>query len=59
MEPTTKSSAINNGLYLGAILSLITVLIYAVNLDLFTEWWLGIILFIVVSCLRRCFCDKI
>ena len=48
MEPTTKSSAINNGLYLGAILSLITVLIYAVNLDLFTEWWLGIILFIVV-----------
>ncbi len=29
MEPTTKSSAINNGLYLGGILSLITVLIYA------------------------------
>lgn len=48
MEPTTKSSAINNGLYLGAILALITVLIYAVNLDLFTEWWLGIILFIIV-----------
>jgi len=48
MEPTTKSSAINNGLYLGAILALITVLVYAVNLDLFTEWWLGIILFIVV-----------
>ena len=48
MEPTTKSSAINNGLYLGAILSLVSVIIYAVNLDLFTEWWLGIILFIVV-----------
>ena len=48
MEPTTKSSAINNGLYLGAILALITVLVYAVNLDLFTEWWLGIILFIIV-----------
>jgi len=48
MESTTKSSAINNGLYLGAILALITVLIYAVNLDLFTEWWLGIILFIIV-----------
>ena len=48
MEPTTKSSAINNGLYLGAILSLVSVLVYAVNLDLFTEWWLGIILFIVV-----------
>jgi len=48
MEPTTKSSAINNGLYLGAILSLVSVIIYAVNLDLFTEWWLGIILFVVV-----------
>ena len=48
METTTKSSATNNGLYLGGILSLITVLLYAVNLDLFTEWWLGIILFVVV-----------
>jgi hypothetical protein len=48
MEPTPKSIAINNGLYLGGILALISVLIYAVNLDLFTEWWLGIILFIVV-----------
>ena len=48
MEPTTQSSAINNGLYLGAILSVITVLIYAINLDLFTEWWLGIILFVLI-----------
>jgi len=48
MESTTKSSAINYGLYLGAILSIISVVIYAVNLDLFTEWWLGIILFILV-----------
>ena len=48
MEPTPKSIAVNNGLYLGGILALISVLIYAVNLDLFTEWWLGIILFRVV-----------
>jgi len=48
MESTTKSSAINYGLYLGAILSIISVVIYAVNLDLFTEWWLGIILFVLV-----------
>ena len=48
MEPTTKSSSVNYGIYLGGILSIITVLIYAVNLDLFTEWWLGIILFIVI-----------
>lgn len=48
MESTTKTSAINYGLYLGALLSIISVVIYAVNLDLFTEWWLGIILFILV-----------
>ena len=48
MEPTTKSIAVNNGLYLGAILSLVSVAIYAVKLDLFTEWKLGIILFVVV-----------
>ena len=48
MEPTPKSIAVNNGLYLGGILALISVLIYAVNVDLFTEWWLGIILFLVV-----------
>ena len=48
MESTTKSSAINYGLYLGAILSITSVVIYAVNLDLFTEWWLGIILFVLV-----------
>jgi len=48
MESTTKTSAIDYGLYLGALLSIISVVIYAVNLDLFTEWWLGIILFILV-----------
>jgi len=48
MESTTKTSAINYGLYLGALLSIISVVICAVNLDLFTEWWLGIILFILV-----------
>ncbi|MDG1384411.1 MAG: DUF4199 domain-containing protein [Flavobacteriaceae bacterium] len=48
MEPTTKSTSVNNGLYLGSILSLVSVLIYAINIDLFTEWWLGIILFVIV-----------
>ena len=48
MELSTKSSSINDGLYLGAILSVITVIIYAVSLDLFTKWWLGIILFVIV-----------
>ena len=48
MEPTNKSNSINLGLYLGGILSLIVVLIYAVSLDLFIEWWLGIVLFVLV-----------
>lgn len=47
MEKSLKSISINNGLVLGLILSVITVLIYAVNLDLFTEWWLGILLFLL------------
>ncbi|GAA3786732.1 hypothetical protein GCM10022271_19110 [Corallibacter vietnamensis] len=47
MEKSLKSISINNGLILGLILSVITVLAYAVNLDLFTKWWLGIILFLI------------
>ena len=47
MEKSLKSLSTNNGLVLGLILSVISVLIYAVNLDLFTEWWLGIILFLI------------
>ena len=48
MEQTTKSAAINYGVYLGAITSLITIIIYGVDIDLFTAPWLGIVLFIVV-----------
>jgi len=48
MEQTTKSAAINYGVYLGAITSLITIIIYGVDIDLFTAPWLGIVLFIIV-----------
>ncbi len=47
MEKSLKSLSMNNGLILGLVLSVITVLVYAVSLDLFTEWWLGIILFVI------------
>lgn len=47
MEKSLKSLSINNGLILGMTLATVTVLVYAVNLDLFTKWWLGIILFLV------------
>lgn len=42
MEKSIKSSAINYGLYLGAALSLITITIWFVNLNLMANIWLGI-----------------
>lgn len=48
MEKTIKSSAINYGIYLGLFLSLTSVLVYVINLELLTKWWLGIILFLVI-----------
>ncbi len=48
MEQTNKSNSINLGLYLGATLAAIVVLIYTVNLDFMVEWWLSIALLIVV-----------
>jgi len=48
MEQTTKSDIINYGLYLGAFTSLITVVVYGIDINLFTAPWLGIVLFIVV-----------
>ena len=48
METSTKSSAINYGLYLGGLMALTTILGYALYLDLLTKWWLGILLFIVI-----------
>jgi len=42
-----KSNSINLGSYLGATLTLITVLLYAINLDLMTKWWVGLVSFTV------------
>ncbi len=48
MEKSVKSSSISRGVILGVILSLFTVIGYAVYQDLFTKWWLLLVLFIVV-----------
>ena len=48
METSIKSSAINYGLYLGGLLTLATVLAYAVNLELYTKWWYGIGLMLII-----------
>jgi len=48
MEKSLRSSAVQYGLYVGLILSAFTIVAYAVNLELLTKWWLGIILFLVI-----------
>mgnify|MGYP003665277239 CR=1 FL=1 len=48
MEKSLKSVAINYGMYLGAILSLLTVIGYAVSLDLFTQIWFGISFLVII-----------
>jgi hypothetical protein len=48
MEKSLKSIATNYGLYLGVLLAAVTVLAYAVKLELLTNMWLGITLLIVI-----------
>ncbi|SDS64815.1 Protein of unknown function [Formosa sp. Hel1_31_208] len=48
MEKSLKSISANYGLYLGLALAAITVLVYAVMIDLFTAWWLGILLIFII-----------
>ncbi|MDA9344032.1 DUF4199 domain-containing protein [Algibacter sp.] len=47
MEKSIKSLATNWGLYLGIVLASLTVLGY-MNLDLFTKWWFGIGMLILI-----------
>ncbi|MEL6810747.1 MAG: DUF4199 domain-containing protein [Bacteroidota bacterium] len=42
-----KKSSINYGLILGGILAISSAIMYAVNVELFTKWWLGIIFFLI------------
>lgn len=51
MEKSLKSIATNYGLYLGVILALITVLAYAINLDLYTEIWFGLAILAIIIAL--------
>jgi len=46
-EISLKQSSINYGLILGAILGVTTTLIYVIDIELLTKWWLGIILFFI------------
>ena len=48
MEKSIKSSAINYGLYLGGALSLITIAIWFIDLNLMANMWLGIFLLLAI-----------
>ncbi len=48
MKKTLKSIAINYGLYLGALLALLTIVAYGVNLGLLTNMWYGIFILIAI-----------
>jgi len=45
---TIKSIATNYGTYLGGLLAILTVLVYAVNLDLMTNMWYGIFILLAI-----------
>ncbi|MDP2687489.1 MAG: DUF4199 domain-containing protein [Aequorivita sp.] len=45
---SSKKSAVTYGLILGAVLALMTTLMYVLNTELFTKWWIGILSFLVV-----------
>ncbi len=48
MEKSLKSIATNYGLYLGALLALLTVIAYAVDLSLMSNTWYGIFILIAI-----------
>ncbi|OED38767.1 hypothetical protein AB832_04415 [Flavobacteriaceae bacterium (ex Bugula neritina AB1)] len=47
MEKSVKSNAITLGIILGVILSLVTVIGYTVYQGMYSNWWFGILLFIM------------
>ncbi|MEN3324372.1 DUF4199 domain-containing protein [Mariniflexile soesokkakense] len=51
MEKSLKSIATNYGLYLGVLLAFLTVLSYAINLELLTNTWYGIFILIAIVAL--------
>lgn len=48
MNNSVKSVAVPYGVYLGLGLTLLTVLAYALDLELFTQWWFGVIGFVIL-----------
>ena len=47
MNEVIKKNGISYGIITGVVSALITAAIYSIDLNLFTKWWLGIIIFLV------------
>ncbi len=48
MEKSLKSIAVNFGIYLGILLTLVTVISYAIDLSLLTNTWIGLFILIAI-----------
>ena len=58
MEKSIKSSAINFGLYLGGIMAALTIIPYAINLDLIYQMVVLLDLYLEFNhCIRNYFCS--
>jgi len=44
---SVKKNSITYGFILGLILALITTLLYVVNIEMLTKWWVGVVLFLI------------
>jgi len=47
MNEIIKKNGISYGIITGVVSALITTAIYSIDLNLFTKWWLGIVIFLV------------
>lgn len=47
MNEVIKKNGISYGIITGVVSALITTAIYSIDLNLFTKWWLGILIFLV------------
>ncbi|HRA73937.1 MAG TPA: DUF4199 domain-containing protein, partial [Flavobacterium sp.] len=46
MNEIIKKNGVSFGIITGVVSALITTAIYSIDLNLFTKWWLGIIIFL-------------
>ena len=48
MNQSLKKTSTNYGLYLGLVLSVLTVLIYVIKVEILIAWWFTILIFLTI-----------